>query len=106
HPPSLSHPRDTLWVFARASTPPYPSFITPQTHPVRVRTCYQHPVVHHTPLRAQASCTLSPGLSKIPHPTRSHSANPVWTLQANGPCADAVTPSQGNRSPEGPRTGT
>ena len=27
--------------------------------------------------------------------TRSHSANPVWTLQANGPCADAVTPSQG-----------
>ena len=83
-------PKHTLWLFGRAITPPYLSH--PKAHAVAVRTCYHtpfyhppsfitppntpcgcsdalsHPLFHHTPFGAPASCTLSPGVHKITPP--------------------------------------
>ena len=52
-----------------------PLFIAPPTTTRPTPSCgcaevLLHPVVYHTPFVAPASCTLSPGLHKMPHPHR------------------------------------
>ena len=46
----------------------YPSFFTPPNTPCGCSDALSHPLVYHPPLGVSVSCTLSPGVHKIPHP--------------------------------------
>ena len=54
--------------FRRSDVPSHPLFITPPNTPCGCPYVVSHPVVYHPPFGAHASCTLSPGVHKIPHP--------------------------------------